>query len=103
MVAVWAGEVGDIVDAVMLGAHTVRLRALQDIALDQPSKFQRMWKAQTGEERDKVSQDWQVALLTREDRDLGYLPSLWPCPCGKALAKKRASILKIVEKSEMRW
>ncbi len=97
MAAVRSGSGDDIVAAVMLWTRTVRLRALQDIALDHPATFERMWMARSGEDWDEVSQDWRVALSTREDRDLGYLPGLWSRPCGDALAKKRASILMMVE------
>lgn len=96
MAAVRAGEGDDIINGVMQWARIVRLRAVQDIALDRPTTFQRMWMARSAEMWDEVSQDWRVALSTREDRDLGYLPGLWSRPCGDALAKKRASILKMV-------
>lgn len=90
-----AGE--DIVHEVMAWVHTVQLRALQEHAVCHPMQFIGAWTTTAHAHWEEQAQHWQVALRTREDHDLGWVPSGFTPAWNPGVAAVRLRIQETVE------
>lgn len=90
-----AGE--DIVQEVMAWVYTVQLRALQEHAVCHPMQFIRAWTTTAHAHWEEQAQHWQVALRTREDHDLGWVPSGFTPAWNPGVAAIRLRIQETVE------
>lgn len=90
-----AGE--DIVQEVMAWVHTVQLRALQEHAVCHPMQFIRAWTTTVHAHLEEQVQHWQVAQQTREDHDLGWVPSGFIPAWNPSVAAVRLRIQETVE------
>jgi hypothetical protein len=90
-----AGE--DIVQEVMAWVHTVQLRALQEHAVCHPMQFIRAWTTTAHAHWEEQAQHWHVALRTREDHDLGWVPSGFTPAWNPGVAAVRLRIQETVE------
>ena len=83
-----------LIEGMMDWVRLVRFRALQDYAAEHLHRFQEAWCTLFYWEWGSQAKQWGRALQTREDRDIGWVPSLSTPSWSTCVAELRVDILK---------